>query len=267
MARASLVQASKIKLGLYDNSTATFSNIVNTGIITNSGVTFLGVSGQALMARAAVMIGPALGVALPASLEVVGITNLLGNTNQIGLYTCTGASIFNGMKLTNGANISTAVEINTNLICTRPATIPLIYGYCTGNKGFDIPHPNKPNHRLRHICVEGPESAVYIRGVLRNQNHIDLPQYWNGLVDPSSITVQLTQVATSQDLIVDKIIQGRRIIIKSGNGTAINCCYHIWANRRGEKLHVEYEGSTPADYPGNNDLYSIAGYHYDVKEG
>ena len=66
---------------------------------------------------------------------------------------------------------------------------------------------------------------------------------------------------------VDKIENGKRIIIKSGNGTAINCCYHIWANRIGEKLHVEYEGSTPADYPGNNDLYSIAGYHYDVKEG
>ena len=267
MSRQSLGQFGKIKLGLFDNSTATISNLVNTGVITNSGVTFLGLPGVVGAARAAVMIGPAMGLSLPASLEVVGISNFLGNTNQIGLYTCTGASFFNGTKITNGVNISTSLEINRRLIVTKPAIIPTVIGRCTGNKGFDIPHPNKPNHRLRHICVEGPESAVYIRGVLRNQNHIDLPQYWNGLVDPASITVQLTQIATSQDLIVDKIIQGRRIIIKSGNGTAINCCYHIWANRIGEKLHVEYEGSTPADYPGNNDLYSIAGYHYDVREG
>ena len=31
----------------------------------------------------------------------------------------------------------------------------------------------------------------------------------------------------------------------------------------GERLTPEYEGTTPQDYPGNNDQYSIAGYHYD----
>jgi len=266
MARVSLIQTSKIKLGLFDNSTATISNLVNTGVITNSGVTFLGIPGAAGAARAAVMIGPAMGLALPASLEVVGITNLLGNTNQIGLYTCTGASFFNGTKITSGVNISTSLEINRRLIVTKPAIIPLVIGRCTGNKGFDIPHPTQNGKRVRHICVEGPESAIYIRGVLKNQNHIDLPGYWKGLVDPATITVQLTQIGTSQDLIVDKIEKGTRVVVKSGNGTTIHCCYQIWANRIGEKLHVEYEGSSPADYPGNNDLYSIAGYHYDVKE-
>ena len=28
-------------------------------------------------------------------------------------------------------------------------------------KGFDIKHPNKEGHRLRHICLEGPEAGVY----------------------------------------------------------------------------------------------------------
>ena len=107
MARASLIQTGKLRLGLFDNSTATISNLVNTGVITNSGVTFLGLPGAAGAARAAVMIGPAMGLSLPASLEVVGISNFLGNTNQIGLYTCTGASFFNGTKITNGVNIST----------------------------------------------------------------------------------------------------------------------------------------------------------------
>ena len=31
-------------------------------------------------------------------------------------------------------------------------------------KAFDIPHPKKKGHRLRHICLEGPEAGVYVRG-------------------------------------------------------------------------------------------------------
>ena len=29
----------------------------------------------------------------------------------------------------------------------------------TSRKAFDIPHPTKKGHRLRHICLEGPESG------------------------------------------------------------------------------------------------------------
>lgn len=133
-------------------------------------------------------------------------------------------------------------------------------------KTFDITHPNKPGYRLRHACVEGPEAAVYIRGRLNNNNIIELPDYWNGLIDPETITVNLTQIGHSQDLIVEKIEWGRKIIVKSGNGTSINCYYQVWADRLGEKIIVEYEGRTPDDYPGNNTLYSIAGWTYDKKE-
>ena len=59
-------------------------------------------------------------------------------------------------------------------------------------KGFDIKHPNKEGQRLRHICLEGPEAGVYIRGRLTETNVIDLPDYWRGLIDPESITVSLT---------------------------------------------------------------------------
>jgi len=132
-------------------------------------------------------------------------------------------------------------------------------------KTFDIKHPNKPGYRLRHACVEGPEAAVYIRGRLNN-NIIELPDYWNGLIDPETITVNLTQIGHSQDLIVEKIEWGRKVFIKSGNGTSINCYYQVWADRLGEKIIVEYEGRTPDDYPGDNTLYSIAGWTYDKKE-
>ena len=42
------------------------------------------------------------------------------------------------------------------------------------------------------------------------------------LVDPETITVSLTQIGYSQDLIVDKIEWGKIIHIKSGNGANIN---------------------------------------------
>jgi len=133
-------------------------------------------------------------------------------------------------------------------------------------KTFDIVHPNKPGYRLRHACVEGPEAAVYVRGRLNNGNIIELPDYWSGLVDPETITVNLTQIGHSQDLIVEKIEWGKKVIIKSGNGTSINCYYDVWADRLGEKLIVEYEGKTPDDYPGDNRSYSIAGWNYDIRD-
>lgn len=133
-------------------------------------------------------------------------------------------------------------------------------------KGFDIKHPNKPNHRLRHICLEGPEAGVYCRGRLTNSNIIDIPEYWHNLIDPESITVSLTQIGCSQDLIIDRIESDRKIYVRSGNESSIDCYYTIQAARiDGEELIIEYEGQTPADYPGNSEQFSISGYDYGAK--
>ncbi len=133
-------------------------------------------------------------------------------------------------------------------------------------KGFDIKHPNKPNHRLRHICLEGPEAGVYFRGRLKDSSIINLPDYWNNLIDPETVTVSLTQIGYSQDLIVEKIEWGKQIIIKSGTGANIDCYYTIQASRiDGEKLIVEYEGQSPADYPGDSSQFAISGYDYGAK--
>lgn len=135
-------------------------------------------------------------------------------------------------------------------------------------KGFDIKHPNKENHRLRHICLEGPEAGVYVRGRLTGSNKIDLPEYWKGLIDLESITVSLTQIGSSQDLIVDGFEDwGTGIKVRSGNASAIDCYYTIQASRiDGEPLIVEYEGETPAEYPGSKDQYSISGFDYGRKD-
>lgn len=112
-----------------------------------------------------------------------------------------------------------------------------IVGKCTASdfsansKSFNIPHPLKPNKRLWHGCLEGPEHGVYVRGRLTNSNVIELPDYWTGLVDAETITVSLTQIGYAQDLIVEKIEWGRRVIIKSGNGANIDCYYTVNATR------------------------------------
>lgn len=111
-------------------------------------------------------------------------------------------------------------------------------------KLFDIPHPSKKNKRLRHACLEGPEIAVYIRGRLKNSNIINLPDYWEKLIDPETITVQLTQIGYSQDLIINGINWGKQIIVQSGNSANIDCYYTVTAKRIDvPNLEVEYDGT------------------------
>ena len=134
-----------------------------------------------------------------------------------------------------------------------------------GWKGFDIVHPSKKGHRLRHICLEGPEGGVYIRGKVKNDKVILLPDYWKDFVDINSITVQLQPIGAHQDIIV-KRWDAEKVELQSKPGIPIHCFYHIFAERiDGEQLVVEYKGETPDEYPGDNTQYSIAGYHYDTR--
>ncbi len=133
-------------------------------------------------------------------------------------------------------------------------------------KNFDIPHPTKEGWRLRHTCPEGPSNDVYIKGRLTNSNKIILPEYWKNFVDKESIVVTITPVGHFQNIIVlnwtDEIIN-----LQEENNKNIDCFYTVFAERiDGEKLIPEYEGTSPSDYPGNNDEYSVVGYHYDIKE-
>jgi hypothetical protein len=155
-------------------------------------------------------------------------------------------------------------------------TAPVFNGSATSAKtiggSFDIPHFKDEKKRIRHVIAEGPEAGIYVRGTLKDSNKIELPEYWDGLIDPETITVTLTQIGYSQDLIVDGIEWGKTIKIKSGTGANIHCYYEVWAARyinplnHDEKLHVVYEGDSPEDYPGNNEYYLIGGWDYDRRE-
>ena len=175
-----------------------------------------------------------------------------------------------------------SLKINTSIIgdgiinISGNITAPVFNGSATSAKtiggAFDIPHVKDEKKRIRHVIAEGPEAGIYVRGTLKDSNKIELPEYWDGLIDPETITVTLTQIGYSQDLIVDSIEWGKVVNIKSGVGTTINCYYEIWAARyinpldHDEKLHVVYEGDSPEDYPGNNEYYLIGGWDYDRRE-
>jgi hypothetical protein len=183
-----------------------------------------------------------------ASINIVGAkTNITGITNNI-----------------SGATINiTGPNLTINGLSWFGYVVPKL---AVAGKGFDIPHPTKPDtHRLRYICLEGPEVGTYLRGKLKDNNYIELPEYWTDkFIDPESITVSLTPVGTYQELFVEKIEWGRRIKIKNNSGSSINCHYTVFAERvMNDKLQVEYEGQSPADYPGDNSQYSLAGWNYD----
>ena len=85
------------------------------------------------------------------------------------------------------------------------------------------------------------------------------------MVDWTTITVNLTPIGSHQHVIVKRIDE-EKIYLQSNGGMPIDCFYHIFAERSdGERLIPEYEGESPKDYPGNNNEYSVSGYHYDIK--
>ena len=174
------------------------------------------------------------------TLNVNGDVTIVGNTDQTGNITASGT-----VKAATLIGAHTSGSISGG-----------VGGKSAGAKAFDIPHPSKEGYRLRHICVEGPESAVYYRG-RTNKNTIPLPLYWKDLIDPASLTVTLTPIGAHQNIIV-KRWDAENIYLQNQGALPINCFFHVFAQRIDiERLIPEYEGQSSDDYPGDNSIYSI----------
>ena len=126
------------------------------------------------------------------------------------------------------------------------------------NLPFDMPHPNKKGWRLRHVCIEGPEIAVYCRGKVGGDGVINLPSFWKGLVNTEDMTINLTPIGSWQELFVKEVQWGNKVIVRNNAGGPINADYHIIARRLDDDLIVEYEGESYTDYPGGNEGYSFS---------
>ena len=150
------------------------------------------------------MVGMTLNTAMINIVESVAINIVAPVRNSAGVKQHQGPKGQTGPETKVGATADVGAETNVGASCesnikavSGPQKTPFLQGfffsgYSKKNKSFDIEHPNKKGWRLRHVCVEGPESAVYIRGKLKGTHIIDIPDYWQGLVDYDTITVNLT---------------------------------------------------------------------------
>ena len=172
-----------------------------------------------------------------------GILNWFGAKTLTGAESLTGTKAQAGSEARSGAKVFNGnVTINGKLTCSNVSLIGTIN--VQGWKEFDIPHPTKSNHRLAHACIEGPEIGVYYRGKLKNNTVIDLPEYWRGLVDAESITVNLTPHECYQELFVKSIEWGTKITIQNNSGGPVNCSYVVYGKRKDvPDLEVEYVGT------------------------
>ena len=288
--------AEKLLVGQLDMSFLAVGDKLLPGTAVINGPCYIGLTPQIGVARATCMIGPPLPGGLPVSLEVTGMSNFAGITNTAGTINDLAVSNIFGFTSRIGAEIQAAFKsifgLKTNAavqitqgpkVCQAVATVPLIkadagvfgaiqvIGSITApiidiiqtelkaKKSFDIPHPTKDGWRLRHVCIEGPTADVYVRGRLNNSNVIELPEYWRKLVDPETITVNLTPVGSHQELYVDKIEWGTKILIKNNCSSSINCYYTVYGERADTDKNIpEYEG-TYNDYPGDNRQYTSSG--------
>lgn len=110
-------------------------------------------------------------------------------------------------------------------------------------KSFVIDHPTKEGYKLRYGSLEGPENGVYVRGKLNGDSVIELPDYWTGLVDEDTITVQLTPSTRWQYLYV-KTIKDNKVVVANSNPFSgkTDCFYTVYAERKDVKpFDVEYK--------------------------
>jgi hypothetical protein len=146
----------------------------------------------------------------------------------------------------SGNQVSTMALHGNGNVSIGSTAVPAYKLFVNGSfaattKSFVIDHPTKEGHKLRYGSLEGPENGVYVRGRLKDNNVIELPDYWTGLVDEDSITVDLTPVGKHQTLYIEDIANNT-VIVGAESDQPINCFYTVWAERKDvDKLLVEYK--------------------------
>ena len=77
---------------------------------------------------------------------------------------------------------------------------------------------------------------------------IEIPEYWKGLVDYDTITVQLTPFGKPDSSLHVKEIGEDKIILSSDHLVQVKCFYQVYGERKDvDKLVVEYKGTEPRE--------------------
>jgi hypothetical protein len=202
-----------------------------------------------------------------ATSNLYGTLNVIKNPEETivpDINTDGNVNVKKDVNVNGNVNVDGNVNVGKNVKAKKDVYSNNGKHRLSAKKNFDIPHPTKEGWRLTHSCIEGPEAAIYVRGKLINTNIIKLPEYWEKLVDPDTITISVTPIGSYHNIFV-KYFDSKEIILESEENIPVYCFYHIFGERMDtEKLISEYEGDIE-DYPGDNSERSIAGYHYDKK--
>lgn len=281
-----LVGAEKFGIGP-DSATLMLSNTINRDCAASPPLSILKIRSTITPTPTDVIIGDpagAVGVSFycrpqPFSViaEAINFTasvytsSVVERTESAAASTDTGKKVEAGSKTQCGVNKNVAVDLKDSPIISKSTVIAQdfqtsvttlngTHALALTKKTFDIPHPSKEGRRIRYVCLEGPGADVYVRGKLNGGNIIELPEYWSGLVDVESITVNLTPIGSYQELYYEMGPWSSSVIVKNSAGGAVNCSYTVYGTRKDvEKNIPEYEGTTPQDYPGDNSQYVING--------
>ena len=267
-----LTMGSQTAAGITNPQKLPYEKSLFGGLSILNGPVQIGVAPLLPVPKGVLDVGPTVPTSGPVALAAINVTHPVKGIqitstaigleiNAAGLNRITAPENYfiGNVNITGGTLRNSPLLSCTGSSCSWSGSTINTQGW----KGFDIQHPNKKGHRLRHVCVEGPEASVYVRGTLKGSNIIELPEYWKGLVDPESITVTLTPVGSYQELYIKNIEWGQKVTVLNSTSGPIHCFYSVWASRiDGEPLIVEYEGEDPSSYPGNPEQFSISGYDY-----
>jgi hypothetical protein len=176
------------------------------------------------------------------SSTILSSATILAPSTTLAIKPTTNATNSLSFQNSVGTNILTVDTVNNRIgIGTSSPSYDLeVNGEISAtNKSFVINHPTKPDMKLRYGSLEGPENGVYVRGILKD-HIIHLPDYWVGLVDENTITVNLTPLGNSYGLRVEKI-ENNTVFVKSYWWSKISCFYTVFAERKDvAKLKVEF---------------------------
>ena len=234
------------------------ATLSKAGTLTCSGISIFGDCSD-IGGIATVTIGTAdensLQKNMRLSLHVKGNSVLQGDSQTANALTVSGGKThtarFYGLQHTDAVYIDGDLFVSGSIDGGNKGRLASRFGTADSlpPKSFDIKHPTKGSGwRLRHVSLEGPESAVFYRGRLTGSNTIELPYYWKDLVHEDSITVSIQPIGSTQKIIVMEYNNEK--VVLSGN---TDCFFHVFGERKDvNPLLTEYEGNDRYDYPDPN---------------
>jgi hypothetical protein len=166
--------------------------------------------------------------------EVRDVSSLISDFAD-DFWQTSGSTVVTDPSIVGDVNFDGSVGIYGNLD---------VFGAISGTtKSFKIVHPDKEStgyNFLQYGSVEAPEHSVIIRGRIKNENVIVLPNHWKNLVHDDSITVQLTS-RTKWNIPYVKDVSNNSITVGKIGFGKINAFYTVNATRKDvPNLNVEY---------------------------